>query len=310
MSNLCMTLRFRAPVLALLFFTAPFAASQNIEFLPPVPASNEASAVAQRKELMKALGLEHPTARDLYQGLLEMAGGETRLSWTNLPDWSGIWRRTGGIRFESETPQGQMPTVQLTPEYEQRLIERIENRRQGIEFDPLSLCEPPGYPRWYTETFLRDWIVTPDQTWMTSEYANETRRVYTDGRSHLPEEARYPTYDGDSIGFWAGDRLVIHTNQLKSGIYTRGYPDYSEQVETVEVIQKIGPTEIHADVWVYDPPVLLEPWHVTARFEKLEDPEKLLRIHYWHCTENPNNSTFMTEEGSTDHRQFTFEDDQ
>ncbi len=68
---------------------------------------------------------------------------------------------------------------------------------------------------------------------------NDIRRIYTDGRGHVPEADRYPLYDGDSIGFWDGKRLVIHTNQLRDGQYQRSQPDYSDQVETVEIWEKI-----------------------------------------------------------------------
>ena len=54
----------------------------------------------------------------------------------------------------------------------------------------------------------------PDQTYLINEMMNDIRRIYTDGRDHGPKEDRYPLYNGDSIGFWDGDKLVIHTNQL------------------------------------------------------------------------------------------------
>ena len=34
---------------------------------------------------------------------------------------------------------------------------------------------------------------------------------------------------------WDDGRLIIHTNQMRSGQYQRIQPNYSEQVETVEV---------------------------------------------------------------------------
>ena len=101
------------------------------------------------------------------------------------------------------------------------MLKRIEDVKHGIEWDPISTCAPPGHPRWLTEPFLREFIVTPDQTWLINEMVNDIRRIYTDGRDHVPEADRYPLYNGDSIGFWDGDRLVIHTNQLQAGIYQR-----------------------------------------------------------------------------------------
>jgi hypothetical protein len=176
--------------------------------------------------------------------------------------------------------------------------------KRGIEWDPISTCAPPGHPRWLTEPFTREFIVTPKQTWLINEMVNDIRRIYTDGRDHVPEADRYPLYNGDSIGFWDGPALVVHTNQLMAGIYQRSNPDYTEQVETVEIWQKVGDNTVQADVWVYDPPALVEPWYVRQSYGRLSDPD--MRIRYWNCAENQNNAVFQTKDGTTQFRDFSF----
>jgi hypothetical protein len=262
---------------------------------------------ARTKEQMIELGRRHKTAEALYLALKEEAKGGHRLEWAKLPDWSGIYTRApvAGFAFDPDTPPGALPTAKLTPEYQAKMIKRIEDVKKGIEWDPISTCSPPGHPRWLTEPFLREFIVTPDQTWLINEMVNDIRRIYTDGRGHPPEADRYPLYNGDSIGVWDGDRLVIHTNQLKEGIYQRSHPDYSNQVETVEIWYKGDDRTLVADVWVYDPPALAEPWYTRQRYSKLSDPDKNLRIRYWHCGENENNAVIQTSEGSTQFQQGT-----
>jgi hypothetical protein len=264
------------------------------------------------RDRMAALGREHRTAWDLYQALQREAGGGRRLKMTNLPDWTGVYTRArGGITYDPDQPQGGMPTARLTPEFEERLRQRIQAAEQGIEWDPISTCSPPGHPRWLTEPFLKEFIVTPDQTWLINEMVNDIRRIYTDGREHVAEADRYPLYNGDSIGFWDGPRLVIHTNQLREGIYQRRNPDYTAQVETVEIWEKVDDKLIEVDVWVYDPPALVEPWYTRQAYAKLDDPDRMLRIRYWHCDENQNNDVVQTEGGGTQFQDFTFtnEDD-
>lgn len=266
---------------------------------------------ARTKEQMADLGRQHTTAADLFQALKEEAKGGHRLEWSKLPDWSGVYTRApvAGFAFDPDTPPGALTTAKLTPEYQARLIKRIEDVKKGIEWDPISTCSPPGHPRWLTEPFLREFIVTPDQTWLINEMVNDIRRIYTDGRGHIPEADRYPLYNGDSIGFWDGDKLVIHTNQLKAGIYQRQHPDFTDQVETVEIWQKVDDKTLAADVWVYDPPALVEPWYTKQRYLKLSDPDKMLRIRYWNCGENQNNAVVQTKEGATEFKQFTFTGD-
>ena len=83
---------------------------------------------------------------------------------------------------------------------------------------------------------------------------------------------------------------MVHTNQLQAGIYQRSNPDYTDQVETVEIWRKADDKTLTADVWVYDPPALAEPWYVKQSYVKLSDPDKSLRIRYWNCAENQNNA--------------------
>ena len=207
-------------------------------------------------------------AADLYQALREEAKGGQRLAWNSLPDWSGVYTRApvAGFTFDPDQPPDGLPTAKLTPEYQEKMVKRIEDVKRGIEWDPISTCAPPGHPRWLTEPFLREFIVTPDQTWLINEMVNDIRRIYTDGRDHVPEADRYPLYNGDSIGFWDGQKLVIHTNQLQAGIYQRSHPDYTDQVETVEIWQKADDKTLGVDVWVYDPPALVEPWYTKQSY--------------------------------------------
>jgi hypothetical protein len=273
-------------------------------FVPESLAAQDDDADKQR---MSDMGRDHATAEDLYRALREEAAGGQTLEWDGLPDWSGVYTRgRGGLSFDPDQQPGGAPTAQLTPEYEARMTRRAELATQGVEWDPISTCAPPGHPRWLTEPFLKDFVVTPDQTYLINEMVNDIRRIYTDGRDHPPAVDRYPLFNGDSIGFWDGNKLIIHTNQLREGIYQRRQPDYTDQVETVEIWEKVDDRNIEVDVWVYDPPALEEPWYTKQVYTKLTNDDKSLRIRYWSCSENQNNVVFETEEGATDFTDFTF----
>jgi hypothetical protein len=287
---------------AVLLFAAAVAGCSNPS-AQPTPRAAE-----QTKEQLIELGRQHKSALDLYRALQEQAKGGQKLSSNNLPDWGGVYTRAPvpGFAFDPDQPPGSLPTAKLTPEFHAKMLKRIEDLKKGIEWDPLSNCLPPGHPRWLTEPFLREFVATPNQTWLINEMMNDVRRIYTDGRDHIPEEDRYPLYNGDSIGFWDGQKLVIHTNQLQGGMYQRAQPDYTDQVETVEIWQKADDKTIRADVWVYDPPALLEPWFTRQSYVKLDDTDTNLRIRYWNCAENQNNAVYQTKEGGTKFREFTF----
>lgn len=299
----------RRVALAGLVALAAGAAAQPPENDAAVSGSGGVELVPAAREERIELGRRYPTAEALFDALRARANGGAPLSLTDMPDWSGLWTRVGPPFFDPEPASaGELTTAKLKPGPLAELAKRRELSAQGIEYDPISDCSPPGFPRWLAIPFLREFTVTPSQTYLFSETVNNLRRIYTDGRSHPPAEDGYPLYYGDSIGFWAGHTLVIHTSQVAAGIFHRNDPTYSEALEAVEVWRAADPQTMLVDVWVYDPETLLEPWHVRQTYQRVPNPDGYLRIDYWFCGENPNNAITQTAEGTSQFTDFTFDD--
>jgi len=247
--------------------------------------------------------------QESYQSYLKMKAGAhggadyTKASYGKMPDWSGLWSReaTAGLKFDPAQkgsgfgePLGAI-TADLTPRYRAAYEEKLRQVAKGNEWDQLSDCLPSGYPRWLTEPFLREFIVTPSETWWINEQQSEARRIYTDGRGHVPEETALPLWTGDSIGFWDGQTLVVHTIRVTHGQYQRSQPDYSYQTSTVERIRMVDHDTIEDDVTVWDPKGLRKPWHVIQRYKRVLSPGS--RIDMWSC--DANNNVVRTPTGSS-----------
>lgn len=273
---------------------------------PAVIAQGQAQQSQAEWQRQYEMGLEHRTAWDLYQTLKQTAGGgQVSPPFSQLPDWSGLWTSAGGGSLFGTGPGGAMP--KLTPTAAAVVQQGASLTAKGISYDEnLSQCGPPGFPRWLVIPFLREFIVRPEQTWLSSETVNNVRRVYTDGRGHPPAEDAFPLYYGDSIGFWDGQKLVIHTSQLMARSMGRNQPNQSEQMETVEIWEQVDAGTITADAWIYDPTLYIEPWHLKRRYRQVSNADASFRMNYWHCGENPNNEVFKTPEGNTQYRDFTF----
>lgn len=269
----------------------------------------------EAKAKLQAFGEGFDSAEAMYDALKKDAGGGDKLNWEDMKkpayDWTGIFTRSrGGLSFDPDIKAEEL-SAKLTEDGSKARQAKIDNMaKSGGEYDPISDCRPPGFPRWITEPFLHEYIVTPDQTWLVNEMVNDVRRVYTDGRGHTPEDDAYPTWNGDTIGFWKGDMLVTHTKYLNSGQYQRGtQPNYSGDVEVVERLRKTGPGTLEADYWIFDPVNLAEPWYTRQSWTKLENKDTLLRIRYWDCRENGNNAITATPEGSSQFTDFDFVQD-
>jgi hypothetical protein len=251
---------------------------------------------------VRALGFpEVPfkTAREQYDWLKAQAHGGTKHTWETLPDWTGLFTALGGTGAQGlprvDPNDLSWHPAQLTPKYRQTMVRKRQEVRAGVEWDRLSFCLPPGFPRWLTEPLSRDFILTPSVVLLNEEQVNDSRRIYTDGRDHPPADELGHTWNGDSIGFWDGDTLVIHTVGLKSGQYNRQQPDYSDKVETVEEWKRIAPDMMEIKLTVYDPESLLKPWTTVFRYGAIPQPAP--RLRYWSCEEN--NNVVRTATGTT-----------
>ncbi|HET9832783.1 MAG TPA: hypothetical protein VFP91_13760 [Vicinamibacterales bacterium] len=266
------------------------------------------------KAALQAFGERFQTSEAMYDALKKKANGGKRPTWAQMAepafDWSGVYTRSKlSLQYDLDLSGESGPTsAALTPAGQAVVKAKADQlARTGGEYDPLSDCRPPGTPRWFTEPFLKEWVVTPNQTWLMNEMVNDVRRVYTDGRDHTPEDDAYPSWNGDTIGFWDGDVLVAHTKYLYKGQYQRGVqPNYSEKTTVVERWHKADPKTLQADVWVFDPVNLAKPWYTRQSWTKLTDDEKQLRLRYWDCRENTNNEIVVTKEGTSQFAGFTF----
>ena len=243
----------------------------------------------------------YKSAQAHYEALKKEAAGNGRLTAAQLPDWSGVWNLDGGgINFDPSLARDATHYGPLSPDNQKFYEKTLADAENGKEWDNLSYCLPSGFPRWASEPFLRDFAVTPGVVMLTNEQQSEVRRVYTDGRGHRPDDEAQPLWEGDSIGFWTGSgdkaKLVIWTNDLKSGVYHRNGPRYSEKAEIIEVMQKVDATHIKLDLTVYDPVDLTRPWTVHRGYVKDGLPHG--HIDLWSCEEN-NNVVKTSEGGST-----------
>ena len=246
----------------------------------------------------------YKSTKEEYEALKAKARGGMKLTAAQLPDWSGVWQPGPGpqaFNFDPSLMRDADVYGPQAPDAHKFYLQTMANAEKNIEWDPLSYCLAAGFPRIMGEGFLHDFALTSSVTYIIAETQTEVRRVYTDGRPHMPEDEAFPMWEGDSIGFWDGQgehaKLVIWTNHVRPGIYHRNGPRYSDKLEAVEQIWKTDATHIRLEMTVYDPVDLTRPWHVSRGFVKEMDPATRI-ADQWVCNEN--NNVVKTAEGSSD----------
>jgi hypothetical protein len=194
--------------------------------------------------------------------------GATWRSIAQLPDWSGVWeldwQRPGGLA----AARAGMP--KLTPEYTARLEKYREDQKSGKnEQTNTANCDPPGMPQIMTQPYPVEFLFTPGKVTVAIEAYSQMRRIYVDGRPHAEDPD--PTYQGDSIGHWEADTLVVDTvGFIPESLIAPGI-GHSDQMHIEEHFHKVAPDTMEIRTTITDPKALAEPFTVTRTYKRHPD---------------------------------------
>ena len=80
--------------------------------------------------------------------------------------------------------------------------------------DDIGQCWPAGMPLIMTRVWPTDMIQLPTAIYMISHFMNSLRVIYLDGREHTPADLVIRSFNGESIGRWEDDTLVVDTRNF------------------------------------------------------------------------------------------------
>ena len=166
----------------------------------------------------------------------------------------------GGGHF----PPGPPPGPQLTPPYAKRFAEwkRKFDTDGSQEPDTVTRCLAFGMPRFGTMPV--EIIQTPGQITMNLGVLHDIRRIYLDGIGHTP--GADPSFNGDSVGHWDGDTLVVETNNIRAGTLDRNGVPYSDKLTAVERFRRISPTRLEIETTLTDPEAFVTPFKTKTAY--------------------------------------------
>jgi hypothetical protein len=149
-----------------------------------------------------------------------------------------------------------------------------------------------GFPMMMDAAAPLQFLVTPHETLIINIY-RDVRHVYTDGRAHPPEDERWPTTWGDSVGRWEGDTLVVETVSVRNPpLYFFSAPPLSEQARYVERLRKDGADRIDSVMTIEDPVTLAEPWVVNLTYVRAAGTDRLINDDYANDRSEVDGNTF------------------
>ena len=216
-------------------------------------------------------------AQNLSKDVSQFPGG-TYESIAKLPDMSGVWEMTfgrGGF--------GRPEPIPFTPKYE-----AISKAYQagGPKEQPAANCVPPGMPGIMSQPYPIEILFTPGMVTVIAEAYEQFRHIYTDGRKH-PDDPDL-TYNGNSIGHWEGDTLVVDSigfspdTPLGMNMGTR----HSDKMHIVERFHLQDPKTLVITTTITDPEALAKPWTRTTTYARHPD----WTLDEYICQQNNRNS--------------------
>lgn len=210
---------------------------------------------------------------------------------TRAPDISGLWlgTETGvpGVEFAPNrgSADGRPPTfwapwpLPYTRAYQVINDRRVAAANAGHQLGDIGArCAPFSTPQsLVAKTYPDEIVQTPGQVTI---FRNSSFPivVWTDGRSH-PERLA-PSYNGHSIGYWAGDTLFVDTVDIREDTpLDHMIEPHGSKLHIMWSIQGVAADVLHVHVTLFDEEAFTEPvtttniWHriTDSRWQVLDD---------------------------------------
>lgn len=185
--------------------------------------------------------------------------------------------------IESGRPQTPVPAkgfIAFKPRWEAK---RAELERQDKAGEVIkgrnSRCIPSGMPDMMTFGF--NVYTTNDYLVVIGGYGT-TRPVWLKRKEHTPSKALFPTYQGESIGHWEGNTLVIDTVGLDAtNEITYALPADDPNVHIVERWTMTDKNTLKVVISVDSPLSMDRPWIYTMVYAR--QPESGLVGEVTYC---------------------------
>jgi hypothetical protein len=133
--------------------------------------------------------------------------------------------------------------------------------------DDIGQCWPAGVPIIMTRVWPIAMIQVPTAIYMVSGFMNSLRTVFLDGRTHTDPDIVVRTFNGESIGRWEGDTLVVETTNFNG---KHSYRGSTTGLHLTERYTRIDEGRLELRLTVSDPTTWEKPWTVLLPMRPTE----------------------------------------
>ena len=190
-------------------------------------------------------------------------------------DITGTWlndlRFAGSWRFGPPPP-----TVKLTPAAQVHFDAARKAQAEGKVYrDDIGQCWPAGLPLIMTRVWPIAMVQKPTVIYMVSGFMNSFRTIFIDGRPHSDPDIVVRSFNGESIGRWEKDTLVVDTKYFVGHHHwiDSGVPA-SDELHIVERIKPVNSgAALEIEYTLTDPKGWEGEMKFTKRWNRVDDQD-------------------------------------
>lgn len=259
-----------------------------LDYVPP--PEGETWQERERKTRPAQLPLVNNDPRQTGPGALDPA--HLARDWPEAPfDLTGTWA------FRGEQDWGEnygvyefKPHPTWTAKGQQIYDEYLEYAKAGRRYrEPTAECYPAGMPRLMTRYGSLMMLQYPTAIFMVSRLNNEYRAIWLDGREREPEASRDYNWNGESLGRWEGDTLVVETtgftddnHLIQQGVFT------GDQLKIIERIQVINDGNTMVSEYI-----MTDPEHWVGEWRHIKFRDRILNADVREATCLPKDNELL-----------------
>ena len=149
-------------------------------------------------------------------------------------------------------------------------------RAEGRPYrDAIGQCFPAGIPMIMTRVWPIAFVQLPTVIYMVSNFNNSFRQIFLDGRDYSDPDLVIYSYNGESIGHWEDDELVVNTRYIETYNHyiDTGIP-ISEQFRVQERMRLVAEGQmLEIEYIMTDPVNWVGEWHNTKRWLRVDQTD-------------------------------------
>jgi len=256
-----------------------------------VPVLVNAQTAAERRLQMGNTIMQHP-------GMLGALAPENLRKERPAPpfDLTGTWfvdlsKGFVNFMFGPEYPEF---IGQAKLDFEEGQKARAERRPYR---DAIGQCFPAGIPMIMTRVWPIAMVQLPTVVYMISNFNDSFRQVFLDGRDYSDPDQVIYTYNGESLGHWEADTLVVDTRYVETynHFIDTGIP-ISEEFRVQERIRLVEAGEaLEIEYIMTDPVNWIGEWRNTKLWLRVDNTD----IGEVECLPDLNDNLPSTQAGQT-----------